>query len=81
MEDNAKINKTPMSESTIELFNPKGIKDQDNKLKNKLNKGEKKYKPTLTSDGIKFSLRTNLNASDQGCSKPQKPTTFGPKRR
>jgi len=58
-----------------------GITAQPVKLKTKVKIGAKTNKPLLERVGTIISLMTNFKPSAKGCSKPQNPTTSGPRRR
>jgi hypothetical protein len=58
-----------------------GITAQPLKLKIKVKIGAKINKPLLERVGIIISFITSFKPSAKGCSKPQNPTTSGPRRR
>lgn len=70
-----------MSKSATTIPNPKGTTAQPNTLKTNVKYGLNTKSRALARFGIIISLIINFKPSAKGCSKPQGPTTLGPKRR
>src|SRR5436190_24276470 len=75
----AKIYSTPTLISAIAQSTLTGMTAQAESASSPVTSGASKNTPLLATDGMTGSLTTNLSRSANDCSRPQGPTTLGPR--